>query len=101
MRTDDRFQPWRQKLADGEAKKRLRADGNYPTDGDIHPMRLCKEIKNFMLMRPIAGSSTGLQSAFGRPFRFCDLSAGAADLAVIPEKYSGDFPLSRRFPRFL
>src|SRR5215469_15070948 len=44
----DRFQPWRQKLADGEAKKRIRAGGNYPTDGDIHPLRLCEEIKNFM-----------------------------------------------------
>jgi thiamine pyrophosphate-dependent acetolactate synthase large subunit-like protein len=47
-KTADRFQPWRQKLADGEAKKRLRAGGNYPTDGDIHPLRLCEEIKNFM-----------------------------------------------------
>jgi thiamine pyrophosphate-dependent acetolactate synthase large subunit-like protein len=47
-RTADRFQPWRQKLADGEAKKRLRAGGNYATDGDIHPLRLCEEIKNFM-----------------------------------------------------
>ena len=35
-------------LADGEAKKRTRAGGNYPTDGDIHPLRLCEEIKNFM-----------------------------------------------------
>ncbi len=47
-RTADRFQGWRQKLADGEAKKRTRAGGNYPTDGDIHPLRLCEEIKNFM-----------------------------------------------------
>jgi len=47
-KTADRFQPWRQKLADGEAKKRLRAGGNYPTDGDIHPLRLCEEVKNFM-----------------------------------------------------
>jgi thiamine pyrophosphate-dependent acetolactate synthase large subunit-like protein len=47
-RASDRFQPWRQKLADGEAKKRVRAGGNYPTDGDIHPLRLCEEIKNFM-----------------------------------------------------
>jgi thiamine pyrophosphate-dependent acetolactate synthase large subunit-like protein len=37
-RTSDRFQGWRQKLADGEAKKRTRAGGNYPTDGDIHPI---------------------------------------------------------------
>jgi thiamine pyrophosphate-dependent acetolactate synthase large subunit-like protein len=46
--TAGRFAGWRQKLADGEAKKRLRAGGNYPTDGDIHPLRLCEEIKNFM-----------------------------------------------------
>jgi thiamine pyrophosphate-dependent acetolactate synthase large subunit-like protein len=48
VKTADRFQPWRQKLADGEAKKRIRAGGNYPTDGDIHPLRLCEEVKNFM-----------------------------------------------------
>jgi thiamine pyrophosphate-dependent acetolactate synthase large subunit-like protein len=47
-RTAERFQGWRQKLADGEAAKRTRAGGNYPTDGDIHPLRLCEEIKNFM-----------------------------------------------------
>jgi thiamine pyrophosphate-dependent acetolactate synthase large subunit-like protein len=47
-RTSDRFQGWRSKLADGEAKKRTRAGGNYPTDGDIHPLRLCEEVKNFM-----------------------------------------------------
>src|SRR6478672_7508582 len=46
-KTADRFQAWRQKLADGEAAKRTRAGGNYPTDGDIHPLRLCEEIKNF------------------------------------------------------
>jgi len=46
-RTAERFQGWRQKLADGEAAKRTRAGGNYPTDGDIHPLRLCEEIKNF------------------------------------------------------
>jgi hypothetical protein len=47
-RTAERFQPWRQKLTDGEAKKRLRAGSNYPTDGDIHLLQLRKEIKNFM-----------------------------------------------------
>jgi thiamine pyrophosphate-dependent acetolactate synthase large subunit-like protein len=47
-KTAERFAPWRQKLAEGEAKKRLRAGGNYPTDGDIHPLRLCEEIKSFM-----------------------------------------------------
>src|SRR6266404_3745679 len=46
-KTAERFQPWRQKLADGEAAKRTRAGGNYPTDGDIHPLRLCEEIRNF------------------------------------------------------
>src|SRR5205085_1306461 len=45
-KTAERFQVWRQKLADGEAAKRTRAGGNYPTDGDIHPLRLCEEIKN-------------------------------------------------------
>src|SRR4030095_1258863 len=39
-KTAERFQPWRQKLADGEAAKRTRAGGNYPTDGDLHPPRL-------------------------------------------------------------
>ncbi len=47
-KTAERFAPWRQKLAEGEAKKRLRAGGNYPSDGDIHPLRLCEEVKNFM-----------------------------------------------------
>src|SRR6202043_2163411 len=44
-KTAERFQPWRQKLAEGEAAKRT---PNYETDGDIHPLRLCEEIKNFM-----------------------------------------------------
>jgi hypothetical protein len=47
-KTADCFQPWRQKCADGEARKRTRPGGNYPTAGDIHPLRLCEEIKNFM-----------------------------------------------------
>jgi thiamine pyrophosphate-dependent acetolactate synthase large subunit-like protein len=45
--TADRFTTWRQKLADGEAAKRAGPGGNYPTDGDIHPLRLCEEVKNF------------------------------------------------------
>ena len=40
--------PWRNKLHEGEIAKRTRAGGNYPTDGDIHPLRLCEEIRNFM-----------------------------------------------------
>ncbi len=46
-KTAERFAPWRRKLADGEAAKRTGPGGNYPTDGDIHPLRLCEEIKNF------------------------------------------------------
>src|SRR3984893_16595347 len=41
----ERFEGWRKKLAEGEAAKR---SPNYETDGDIHPLRLCEEIKNFM-----------------------------------------------------
>jgi hypothetical protein len=26
----------------------IRPGGNYPTDGDLYPLRLCYEIKNFM-----------------------------------------------------
>lgn len=45
----DRFQPWRQKLADGEAAKRSATGGNKSEEGDdIHPLRLCEEIKNVM-----------------------------------------------------
>lgn len=45
--TADKFAAWRRKLAEGEAAKRTGPGGNYPTDGDIHPLRLCEEIKNF------------------------------------------------------
>jgi thiamine pyrophosphate-dependent acetolactate synthase large subunit-like protein len=45
--TGEKFSGWRQKLADGEAAKRTGPGGNYPTDGDIHPLRLCEEIRNF------------------------------------------------------
>src|SRR6266496_2212184 len=45
----DRFAPWRKKLADGEAAKRMAPDANQPRDDvPIHPLRLCDEIKNFM-----------------------------------------------------
>jgi thiamine pyrophosphate-dependent acetolactate synthase large subunit-like protein len=47
--TVERFQQWRQKLADGETAKRGTPGANRPTEGeDIHPLRLCEEIKNFM-----------------------------------------------------
>ena len=45
----DRFRSWRQKLSDGETAKRNAPGANkYAEDGDIHPLRLCEEIKNFM-----------------------------------------------------
>jgi len=45
----DRFKGWRQKLSDGESAKRNAPGANkYAEDGDIHPLRLCEEIKNFM-----------------------------------------------------
>ncbi len=47
-KTADRFSGWRKTLADGEAAKRTGPGGNYPTDGDIHPLRLFEEVKNFM-----------------------------------------------------
>ncbi len=46
-KTPERFADWRKVLADGEASKRTSIGANYPTDGDIHPLRLCEEIKNF------------------------------------------------------
>src|SRR5580704_6529298 len=47
-KTAERFAGWRKTLADGEAAKRSGPGGNYPTDGDIHPIRLLEEVKNFM-----------------------------------------------------
>src|ERR1035437_8590721 len=44
----DRYKAWRQKLADGEAAKRAGAGANkYAEDGDIHPVRLLEEIRDF------------------------------------------------------
>jgi thiamine pyrophosphate-dependent acetolactate synthase large subunit-like protein len=45
----DRFKDWRRMLADGAAQK-LKAPGANKAveDGDIHPLRLCEEISNFM-----------------------------------------------------
>jgi thiamine pyrophosphate-dependent acetolactate synthase large subunit-like protein len=65
-RTAERFRGWRQKLADGEAKKRLRAGRNYPTDGDIHPPRLCEEIKNFIQREAILSVDGQVTLNFGR-----------------------------------
>jgi thiamine pyrophosphate-dependent acetolactate synthase large subunit-like protein len=44
----DLYQAWRQKLADGEATKRSAPGANrYAEDGDIHPVCLLEEIRNF------------------------------------------------------
>ena len=46
--TQDSYKAWRQKLAEGETAKRASAGANkYAEDGDIHPVRLLEEIKNF------------------------------------------------------
>ncbi|HET6182314.1 MAG TPA: thiamine pyrophosphate-binding protein [Acetobacteraceae bacterium] len=47
--TQESYRPWRQKLAEGEAAKRAGAGGNkYAEDGDIHPVRLFEEVRDFM-----------------------------------------------------
>jgi len=44
----DTYKGWRQKLAEGEAAKRGGSGANkYAEDGDIHPVRLLEEIRNF------------------------------------------------------
>jgi thiamine pyrophosphate-dependent acetolactate synthase large subunit-like protein len=45
----DRYKDWRKQLADGAAEK-LKGPGanKYVEDGDIHPLRLCEEINNFI-----------------------------------------------------
>jgi thiamine pyrophosphate-dependent acetolactate synthase large subunit-like protein len=46
--TQDSYKAWRQKLAEGEAAKRNSAGANkYAEDGDIHPVRMLEEVKNF------------------------------------------------------
>lgn len=45
----DRFGPWRQKLAEGEASKRQSPGANKEMDEEpIHPLRLCDEVNNFI-----------------------------------------------------
>jgi thiamine pyrophosphate-dependent acetolactate synthase large subunit-like protein len=45
----DNYKAWRKQLADGVAEKRKSEGANkYVEDGDIHPLRLCEEISNFM-----------------------------------------------------
>jgi thiamine pyrophosphate-dependent acetolactate synthase large subunit-like protein len=45
----ERYQDWRRQLADGVAAKLKAPGANKPVeDGDIHPLRLCEEISNFM-----------------------------------------------------
>jgi thiamine pyrophosphate-dependent acetolactate synthase large subunit-like protein len=46
--TADSYKAWRQKLAEGEAAKRSAAGANkFAEDGDIHPVRMLEEVKNF------------------------------------------------------
>ncbi len=43
------YKEWRDKLQAGETAKRASAGANkYAEDGDIHPVRLLEEVKNFM-----------------------------------------------------
>ena len=45
---DSSFKAWRQKLSDGEAAKRSAAGANRPADdGDIHPVRMLEEVRDF------------------------------------------------------
>src|SRR6266571_263786 len=45
----ERFAPWRKKLSDGEAAKRMAPGANKALDEEpIHPLRLCEEVTNFM-----------------------------------------------------
>ncbi|HXT80680.1 MAG TPA: thiamine pyrophosphate-binding protein [Acetobacteraceae bacterium] len=46
--TPSSYGAWRKKLAEGEAAKRNAAGANkYAEDGDIHPVRMLEEVKNF------------------------------------------------------
>lgn len=43
------YEGWRRKLADGEAAKRSGSGANkYAEDGDIHPVRMLEEVRDFM-----------------------------------------------------
>lgn len=43
------YEPWRKKLADGDAEKRAAAPGKAAmNEAPIHPLRLCEEVKDFM-----------------------------------------------------
>ncbi len=45
----ERFAQWRQKLGEGEAKKRKETGGGMAMNATpIHPLRLCEEVKNIM-----------------------------------------------------
>ena len=47
--TSDTYKAWRGKLAEGEAAKRAGAGANkYAEDGDIHPVRMLEEVRDFM-----------------------------------------------------
>lgn len=45
----DSYKDWRGKLAEGEATKRAGSGANkYAEDGDIHPVRMLEEVRDFM-----------------------------------------------------
>jgi thiamine pyrophosphate-dependent acetolactate synthase large subunit-like protein len=45
----EQYAPWRKKLSDGEAAKRMAPGANKAMDEvPIHPLRLCEEVGNFM-----------------------------------------------------
>ena len=47
--TSDTYKAWRTKLSEGEAAKRAGAGANkYAEDGDIHPVRMLEEVRDFM-----------------------------------------------------
>ncbi len=47
--TLDNYKDWRDKLHTGEMAKRASAGANkYAEDGDIHPVRMLEEVRNFM-----------------------------------------------------
>ena len=47
-KTADRFPAGARRWPTARPRSARGPGGNYPTDGDIHPLRLCEEVKNFM-----------------------------------------------------
>ena len=60
----DRYKDWRKMLADGvEAKLKAPGANKYVEDGDIHPLRLCEEIKQLHASATPSWWSTGRRSS--------------------------------------